>query len=462
MQLRRFYAPAAFAALLTGLSAQIPDFKPPTPLIGTAMKNDAEGLTQLLKSGVNPNESRFFGWTALHIAVVQSNIVMTKSLLAHGAELNTADGNGNTPLMWAAGADVPNPALLEELLKQGADPAAKNRFGDSALTWAARRGNMAAVARLKAAGASDAAAIRQASEKAIAVLQKSGPQFVKVSGCSSCHHQSLPQMLNGEARKRGYSIDEAVAAQQVKSAMAMFRPLREKILDGTMVPPHPAISVGYTLLGLEAEGYVPDETTAAMAICIMRTQLPDGGFPILPARAPMEASRFTAAALAIRALSVYGVNAKGSIDKAREWLIVSRPVTNEDKAMRLLGLAWAAAPQTDIDDAASALMAAQRPDGGWAQLAGLETDAYATGQALAALQIAGKTAPAQSIAYLLRTQLADGSWLVRTRSNPVQPMKDSGFPHGRDQWISAAGTSWAAMALTMSQPVTAGTATEDR
>jgi hypothetical protein len=58
-------------------------------------------------------------------------------------------------------------------------------------------------------------------------------------------------------------------------------------------------------------------------------------------------------------------------------------------------------------------------------------------------------------AYLLRTQLADGSWLVRTRSSPVQQFKDSGFPHGRDQWISAAGTSWAAMALAMSQPKTA-------
>jgi hypothetical protein len=56
------------------------------------------------------------------------------------------------------------------------------------------------------------------------------------------------------------------------------------------------------------------------------------------------------------------------------------------------------------------------------------------------------------MAYLLRTQLADGSWLVRTRSSPVQPLKDSGFPHGRDQWISAAGTSWAAIALALTQP----------
>jgi len=58
----------------------------------------------------------------------------------------------------------------------------------------------------------------------------------------------------------------------------------------------------------------------------------------------------------------------------------------------------------------------------------------------------------RGIAFLLRAQFADGSWLVRTRSFPFQPYKESGFPHGKDQWISAAGTSWAAMALSLSLP----------
>jgi len=42
--------------------------------------------------------------------------------------------------------------------------------------------------------------------------------------------------------------------------------------------------------------------------------------------------------------------------------------------------------------------------------------------------------------------------VVRTRSFPFQPYKESGFPHGKDQWISAAGTSWAAMALSLALP----------
>jgi hypothetical protein len=32
---------------------------------------------------------------------------------------------------------------------------------------------------------------------------------------------------------------------------------------------------------------------------------------------------------------------------------------------------------------------------------------------------------------------------------PIQPYFESGFPHGRNQFISAAGTNWAAMALAL-------------
>jgi hypothetical protein len=87
----------------------------------------------------------------------------------------------------------------------------------------------------------------------------------------------------------------------------------------------------------------------------------------------------------------------------------------------------------------------------------LESDAYATGQALVALQWSGQlaiydAAYQRGIGFLLRTQMSDGSWLVRTRSTPVQAYKDSGFPHGKNQWISASGTSWAAMALSLTAP----------
>jgi squalene cyclase len=134
------------------------------------------------------------------------------------------------------------------------------------------------------------------------------------------------------------------------------------------------------------------------------------------------------------------------------WLAAATPHVTEERAFQLLGLTWTRAPRSAVQKAARALVAAQRPDGGWSQLPTLASDAYATGEALVALEQSGAITvddPAyrRGVAFLLATQLADGSWFVRTRALPVQPYFESGFPHARDQFISAASTNWATMAL---------------
>jgi hypothetical protein len=58
----------------------------------------------------------------------------------------------------------------------------------------------------------------------------------------------------------------------------------------------------------------------------------------------------------------------------------------------------------------------------------------------------------KGVAFLLSTQYQDGPWLVRTHSFPVQRYFESGFPFGRHQWISAAGTSWATLAIAQTLP----------
>jgi len=55
--------------------------------------------------------------------------------------------------------------------------------------------------------------------------------------------------------------------------------------------------------------------------------------------------------------------------------------------------------------------------------------------------------------YLLERQEDDGTWHVARRAFPFQPTMDSGFPHHRDSWLSAAATSWAVLALTKVLPV---------
>jgi squalene cyclase len=139
---------------------------------------------------------------------------------------------------------------------------------------------------------------------------------------------------------------------------------------------------------------------------------------------------------------------------AASWLEAVKPATTQEHAFKVLGLSWAGGSPSTIERAAKALVDAQRPDGGWTQLAAMGTDAYATGEALYALHIGGKMPVnddvyQKGLKYLLKTQAADGSWHVKTRSLPLQPYFDSGFPYAHDQWISAAGTSWASMALSL-------------
>jgi squalene cyclase len=189
----------------------------------------------------------------------------------------------------------------------------------------------------------------------------------------------------------------------------------------------------------------------------MRRQSADGGWRIATHRPPIESSDMEATAIGLRALQSYAPEPQKAeyakaVERGAAWLTKAQPQTTEDHVFQLLGLAWTHARKDDIQKVARNLMALQQTDGGWGQLPTLASDAYATGQALTALAEAGSltvTDPAyqRGVKFLLNTQLDDGSWYVRTRAIPVQPYFDSEFPHGSEQFISAAATNWATMAL---------------
>jgi hypothetical protein len=173
-------------------------------------------------------------------------------------------------------------------------------------------------------------------------------------------------------------------------------------------------------------------------------------------RAPMQDGDFSRTALAIRTLTAYAIPARagelrGRVNRAARWLAAQTPVSTEDRVMQLLGLRWAEAEPRLRQTRVRELLALQRADGGWGQTPHLASDAYATGQALYTLRELGVPANDAALqrgtAFLVRTQQDDGSWHVRTRAMKIQPYFDGGFPYEHDQWISAAGTSWAVMGL---------------
>ena len=149
------------------------------------------------------------------------------------------------------------------------------------------------------------------------------------------------------------------------------------------------------------------------------------------------------------------------VRRAREWLEKTQPKTTEDLTFLLFGLKWTGAEEDKLRVASDQLLALQQDDGGWAQIRSRPTDAYATAVSLVALHKAGGVsvdAPVwrRGIKYLLKHQKPDGSWLVETRQVSPAPISppyfETGYPHGKNQFISASAASWAIMALSHALP----------
>ena len=194
-----------------------------------------------------------------------------------------------------------------------------------------------------------------------------------------------------------------------------------------------------------------------MARYLKNDQMPDGRWRLIANRPPLESSEFEVTAVSMRALQVYMPKAlkadyEKAVWRAADWLRTAKPKSTADRVGQILGLTWAGDPKDSMRKFTAELLAEQRADGGWSQLPTMTSDAFATGQVLTALHMSGTVAaldPAyqRGVNYLLSTQLEDGSWYVRSRAIPFQPYFEGGFPHGNDQWISAAATNWAVMAL---------------
>lgn len=397
-----------------------------------------------------------------------------KMLIARGADVNAKDSDGDTVLMLAASSDTLPLETIKTLLERGADVNARNVKGETALDIARRRGASPVVALLVKAGAKESNAsaqpvpqpkpansVQAALQRSIPLLQRSDAIFIQKSGCVSCHNNNLTAMSIAAARKSGTPFDELTAQNQLKRIASYLENWRERVLQGSGVPGD-ADTVSYILVGMAAENHPPDAATDAMAYYLKTQQWPDGRWRILTHRPPIESNDIQVTATSLRGLQVYGPKAQRTnyelaVKRAADWLMKAQPVTTEERAFHLFGLDWAGVKANNeiIKKAVRDLLAQQRAEGGWSQLPALASDAYATGQALVALKQAGAlpaTDPAyqRGIAFLLKTQLEDGSWYVKSRAIPFQPFFESGFPHGHDQWISAAASNWATMALALS------------
>jgi N-acyl-D-amino-acid deacylase len=282
---------------------------------------------------------------------------------------------------------------------------------------------------------------------AIHLVSLSAKAYTEKQDCISCHHQSLPVMALAHAKSSGYNISNDFISGQNLYIQDYFQSRINRMMEGKGVIGGP-YTAGYALLQMAVASERNDETIEALRTYLLKTQKPDGSWQIRTHRPPLEDSDFTATALAIRGLKHYG-SEKVAIDSAVQWLNDTQPKSTEDHVFQVLGLHWA---NKESSKAAKSLLSLQQKDHGWAQLPEMQSDAYATGQALFALQESGflkddSTKISAGKQWLLNNQKPDGSWHVKSRSRPIQRYFESGFPHGKDQFISISATCWAIMAL---------------
>ncbi|MDG2220902.1 MAG: ankyrin repeat domain-containing protein [Rubripirellula sp.] len=474
---------ALMSEILARLDQTISDYsKMVGKAIGEAARaNDLAAVQLFLGHDIHHDQSSLD--RALVFAATHGNLAMTEQLLAAGAKPNSTSptkfATPASPFLAAAYSETQNPSVLECLLTNESDVQQQEKHGKTALVMAREHGSRSIEQWLLQLGAADAgrpqsdtvnrvsaeeiktnqidaSSVRASVQKSTALLQSCDAIFFAKSGCIACHQQTASALLVATARQHGITIDGQAWRQQVKLTSVELAKKRaiflQRIKSGGA-----AHRFGYLLWGLSASGYSPDEFTDATCFELAGLQRLDGSWLSDAHRPPSEYSSITATAVALRAISHYSppgwrILTEQRIARATNWLGQQRPEHNVEKAFRLLGLHWGNAPQAQIANATQELLLDQSDGGGWAQRPGLSPDAYATGLTLYALQESGEIATTavsyrDGIKFLQRHSKQDGSWHVQSRSFKFQPYFESGFPHGPDQWISAAATSWSSLAL---------------
>ncbi|WP_328793983.1 ankyrin repeat domain-containing protein [Hydrogenophaga sp. BPS33] len=122
--------------------------KDESALMLAALKGELDLARRLIARQAEVNKP---GWTPLHYAATHpgnASVDMVRLMLEHHAYIDAESPNGTTPLMMAA--QYGQPAVVQLLLDEGADPLIKNQRGLTAMDFAHRAGRAASAEMIAA------------------------------------------------------------------------------------------------------------------------------------------------------------------------------------------------------------------------------------------------------------------------------------------------------------------------
>jgi hypothetical protein len=314
--------------------------------------------------------------------------------------------------------------------------------------------------------------VHEAVDRAIGYLQAESAAWLKTRKCAACHHVPMPVWALGEAERQGYAIDKKFVTDTAESLLGgRDKLMASKVFPNPADPPDPrpqgrGLNMGLPFLAVAARS-LPSltdgqkQSLGLIAEEIVRKQQPDGSWEFFATlrRPPINESQATDAAWILLALQgETGPDApearRAALAKAAAWLDAAKASgTQQDKALKVLVGVSSAKPRRAMQATIDELLALQRADGGWSQTAPEpKSDAFATGQTLYALALAGFTAQRPEVKrgmdFLVATQKPDGCWPMTSRSTP------DGSPGSSKLLtpITCAASSWATLGLARLAP----------
>ena len=149
MSLKRLIIPAVSVLFIGAL--WMPEFSAPsraqeTGLHAAAAMGDLAAVRRLIGEGADLDGADGAGQTALLIAVDNNRIGVAKALIAAGADINAQAANLDTP--WLLAGASGRTEIIEAMIPAGPDFTIRNRFGGNALIPACERAHVETIEAL--------------------------------------------------------------------------------------------------------------------------------------------------------------------------------------------------------------------------------------------------------------------------------------------------------------------------
>jgi hypothetical protein len=305
--------------------------------------------------------------------------------------------------------------------------------------------------------------VRKAAERGLAFLEKDAAKWRKEHQCATCHHGTMTVWAFTEAKGQGYGVGAETLEETVKWTKERLKDI-DKPRDprpGWNMVNTPAIYLALMAQFVPKQEAVSAEELKQIAGHLLRHQEADGSWAWSSAPAKNRpppffesdevATLLASMALELAADSKVKPEVRDARAKAAAWLANMKPSdTTQAAALRLFVRDRAGETARTVQAEIDQFLSRQNKDGGWGQLKNTASDAYATGQALYVLSLAGvkndREEVQRGVTFLVNTQKEDGSWPMTRRSHPGVTPSNNLVP------ITYFGSAWATLGLMRSAP----------